>query len=63
MLFMVVFQQTVEQLVEDYIYQYLYKLFPEVNSNKLLGCITTKQVKEISREDWKRKTVGVELDG
>jgi Zn-dependent protease/predicted transcriptional regulator len=49
---------TVEQLVEDYIYQYHFKLFPVINSNKLLGCITTKDVKEIPREDWNRKTVG-----
>lgn len=53
---------TVEQLVEDYIYRYHFKLFPVVNSNKLLGCITTKQVKEIPREDWNRKTVGEVAD-
>jgi Zn-dependent protease/CBS domain-containing protein len=49
---------SVEQLVEDYIYRYHFKLFPVVNSNHLLGCITTKQVNEIPREDWNRKTVG-----
>lgn len=53
---------TVEQLVEDYIYRFHFKLFPVVNSNKLLGCITTKKVKEIPREDWKRKTVGEVAD-
>ena len=53
---------SVEQLVEDYIYRYHFKLFPVVNSNKLLGCITTKQVKEIPREDWNRKTVGEVAD-
>jgi Zn-dependent protease/CBS domain-containing protein len=53
---------TVEQLVEDYMYRYHFKLFPVVNSNKLLGCITTKQVKEIPREDWNRKTVGEVAD-
>jgi predicted transcriptional regulator len=49
---------TVEQLVEDYIYRYHYKLFPVVNSNKLLGCISTKQLKEIPRTQWDKKTVG-----
>lgn len=49
---------TVDQLVENYIYRYHFKMFPVVNSNKLLGCITTKQVKEIPSEDWNRKTVG-----
>jgi Zn-dependent protease/CBS domain-containing protein len=49
---------TVDQLVEDYIYRYHFKMFPVVNSHKLVGCITTKEVKEIPREDWNRKTVG-----
>ncbi|MGW8303960.1 MAG: CBS domain-containing protein, partial [Desulfobacterales bacterium] len=53
---------TVDQLIEDYIYRYHFKLFPVVNSNRLLGCITTKQVKEIPREDWNRKTVGEVVD-
>ncbi|MBN1542530.1 site-2 protease family protein [candidate division KSB1 bacterium] len=50
---------TIEKLVEDYIYQHHYKLFPVVEGeNRLLGCITLKQVKEIPREEWSRKTVG-----
>jgi Zn-dependent protease/CBS domain-containing protein len=53
---------TVDQLVEDYIYRYHFKMFPVVNSNKLIGCITTRQVKEIPREDWSRKTVGEVAD-
>jgi CBS domain-containing protein len=33
-------------------------MFPVVDdSNKLLGCITTKQVKEIPREEWANKRV------
>jgi Zn-dependent protease/CBS domain-containing protein len=49
---------TVDQLVEDYIYRYHFKMFPVVNSRRLVGCITTKEIKEIPREDWNRKTVG-----
>jgi Zn-dependent protease/CBS domain-containing protein len=49
---------TIEELVEDYIYRYHYKLFPVVNSHKLVGCITTKEVKEIPRAQWGEKTVG-----
>jgi len=50
---------SLEQLVEDYVYKYHFKMFPVVeDSDRLLGCITTKQVKEIPREDWNRKTVG-----
>ncbi|MDY7037400.1 MAG: site-2 protease family protein [Thermodesulfobacteriota bacterium] len=49
---------SVEQLVDDYIYRYHYKMFPVVEGDKLIGCITTKQVKDIPREEWIRKTVG-----
>ena len=48
---------TVEQLVEDYIYKYHYKMFPVMAGEKLVGCITTRQVKEIPREAWSRETI------
>jgi Zn-dependent protease/CBS domain-containing protein len=48
---------TVEQLVEDYIYKYHYKMFPVMAGDKLVGCITTRQVKEIPREKWSRETI------
>jgi Zn-dependent protease/predicted transcriptional regulator len=49
---------SVEQLVEDYIYKYHFKMFPVVDSERLMGCVTTKQVREIPREEWSRRTVG-----
>jgi Zn-dependent protease/predicted transcriptional regulator len=50
---------SIAQLVEDYIYKYHYKMFPVVeDSDRLLGCVTTKQVKEIPRENWAEKSVG-----
>ena len=48
---------TVERLVEDYIYKYHYKMFPVMEGDKLVGCITTRQVKEIPREAWSRETI------
>ncbi len=49
---------SIQELVEDYIYQYHYKLFPVVeDSDKLIGCITTKQIKEIPREEWGQRKV------
>jgi len=48
---------TVEHLVEDYIYKYHYKMFPVMSGDKLVGCITTRQVKEIPREAWSRETI------
>ena len=48
---------TVEKLVEDYIYKYHHKMFPVMEGDKLVGVITTRQVKEIPREDWSRETI------
>jgi len=48
---------TVAHLVEDYIYKYHYKMFPVMSGDKLTGCITTRQVKEIPREAWDRETI------
>ena len=50
---------SLEHLVEDYVYKHHFKMFPVVeNTDRLLGCVTTKQVKEIPREEWGQKTVG-----
>ncbi|OPX19093.1 MAG: site-2 protease family protein [Desulfobacca sp. 4484_104] len=48
---------TVAELVDDYIYKYHFKMFPVVDNGKLIGCITTKQIKEIPREAWSHRTV------
>jgi Zn-dependent protease/CBS domain-containing protein len=49
---------SLEELVEHYIYKYHYKMFPVVNdSHELLGCITTKQVKAIPRDEWNQYSV------
>jgi len=32
-------------------------MFPVVDADKLLGCVSTTQVQETSREEWGRKTV------
>jgi Zn-dependent protease len=50
---------SLEHLVEDYVYKHHFKMFPVVeDTDRLLGCVTTKQVKEIPREEWGQKTVG-----
>ncbi len=49
---------SLEDLVEHYIYRYHYKMFPVVNeSQELLGYVTTKQVKDVPREEWNRFSV------
>ena len=50
---------SIEHLIEDYIYKYHFKMFPVVEDHdRLLGCVTTKQIKEIPREEWSRRSVG-----
>ncbi|MGB7573850.1 MAG: site-2 protease family protein [Thermodesulfobacteriota bacterium] len=50
---------SIRQLVEDYVYKYHFQMFPIVkDSDKLVGCITTRELKEIPREEWGQKTVG-----
>jgi len=43
---------TVHDLIEDYFYKYHYKMFPVTDNGSLKGCVTTKQIKELSRENW-----------
>jgi predicted transcriptional regulator len=54
---------SIKDLVEEYIYTHHYKMYPVVGSGKLLGCITTRMVKEIPRGQWQSRTVGESLSG
>jgi Zn-dependent protease/predicted transcriptional regulator len=49
---------SLEQLVEDYIYRYHHKMYPVLAEGRLVGCVTTRQVKEHPREQWAELTVG-----
>jgi predicted transcriptional regulator len=53
---------TIRELVEEYVYRYHFKMFPVIADAKLLGCITTRQVKAIPREEWEHKTVAESID-
>jgi len=49
---------TVDRLVEDYVYVFHHKMYPVVSdSDKVDGCVTTRQIKEVPREEWSRKRV------
>jgi predicted transcriptional regulator len=41
---------SVEDLVEDYIYKHHFKMYPVVENERLLGCVTLSQVKTIPKE-------------
>lgn len=48
---------SIKQLVEDYVYRHHHKLFPVVEDDKLVGCITTRDIKEIPQEQWPHTSV------
>jgi Zn-dependent protease/CBS domain-containing protein len=51
-------EMSIRQLVEDYIYRYDFKVYPVVGeSQDLIGCVTTANVKELPKEEWDRRHV------
>ncbi len=51
-------QISVEELVNEYVYRHHFKFFPVVEGERLIGCVSTRDVKELPREEWSRQTVG-----
>jgi CBS domain-containing protein len=49
---------SLRDLVEGYMYQHHFKMFPVVEGGALLGCITTRMVKEVPQGEWGIRTVG-----
>ena len=49
---------SVQELVRDYIYRYHFKMFPVVDGERLVGCVTTRDVKALAQDEWERQTVG-----
>lgn len=48
---------SIRELVDDFVYKYHFKMFPVVQDSKLLGCISTKEVRELARDEWERLRV------
>jgi len=49
---------SLRDLVEDYVYRSYFKMFPVMDDDRLVGCITTDHVKAVPREAWDRESVG-----
>lgn len=49
---------SVAELVGDYVYRYHHKVFPVVEGDRLVGCVSTREVRALPREEWDRQTVG-----
>jgi Zn-dependent protease/predicted transcriptional regulator len=48
---------SINDLVEDYVYKHHFKMYPVTKDGDLLGCITTKEIKDIPRDKWKETRV------
>ncbi len=48
---------SVRQLVEDFIYRYHFKMFPVVDQDRLVGCVSTRTVRDVPREEWDDRRV------
>lgn len=44
---------SVEQLVDDFVYRYHFKMFPVVEDGRLIGCVSTADIKDLPRERWR----------
>lgn len=49
---------TVRELVEDFVYKHYFDLFPVIDNSQLVGCVNTRQIKQIPRDKWESVTVG-----
>jgi len=49
---------TVQDFVDNYVYKYHRKMFPVVtDSQQLVGCVSTAQVKQLPRSEWSRRNL------
>ena len=48
---------SVDRLVDDYIYRYHFKMFPVVDEDRIIGCVSTQQIRELPREEWPQHAV------
>ena len=48
---------SIRELVDDYIYKHHFKMFPVMEGSTLVGCVSTRAVREIPRAEWERRSV------
>ena len=48
---------SIAELVENYVYRYHHKLFPVVDGDRLIGCVTTQAIRELPQAEWPRQSV------
>ena len=51
-------QLGIPEWVDDYVYRHHYKMFPVIEDGHLKGCVTTRDVRAVPRDEWPQHTVG-----
>jgi Zn-dependent protease/CBS domain-containing protein len=49
---------SVKELVEKYVFRYHHKLYPVMEQDKLVGCVTMQAIRDLPADEWDRQTVG-----
>jgi Zn-dependent protease len=49
---------SIRELVEDYVYKHHHKMFPVASNGHLEGCVSTRQVRDVPRQEWSSRAVG-----
>ena len=49
---------TLAEFLDSYVYRYHHKLFPVQDNGRLLGAISTDELRRVPRADWPSRTVG-----
>jgi Zn-dependent protease/predicted transcriptional regulator len=49
---------SVSDLVEQYVYEYHFKTYPVVQGDQLMGCVSTRDIQAVPRDQWSTRTVG-----
>lgn len=55
-------QLSIQDFVDDYVYQHHFKMFPVVDDGQLLGCITTRDIKQVPHEQWSSVRIGQRVE-
>ena len=49
---------SLQDLVEEYVYKYHFKMYPVVDGDRLMGCASVADLRQVPREDWSNTPVG-----
>lgn len=49
---------SIQHLVNDYIYKHTFKMYPVVDGDRLMGCVTLQKVRDVPKSEWDVRTVG-----